>query len=105
MKTLISSTGNQLNLPMDKRFGRAKWFCIYDHEKQSTEFIENQYADSQGGAGNQTATFVVELGVQQIISGHFGPKAKAILEQFDIQLIESEATPSIEALIEKLRNN
>jgi len=36
MKTIITSTGNELSSQFDKRFGRAGWFCLYDEDTEET---------------------------------------------------------------------
>ena len=87
MKTVISSTGNSLNSEFDLRFGRASWFCIYEDSTDEVQFVENSSKDAQSGAGTKAVEIVAELGAQRIISGDFGPKAKKLLEQFDIQMV------------------
>ena len=99
MKILITSSGKEVKSNMDKRFGRAPWFCIYDQKQQTTTFIENGNSESQGGAGTKTAEKMIELGIEQIFSGQFGPKAKSLLEKFNIQMVEIDDEISIEALL------
>jgi predicted Fe-Mo cluster-binding NifX family protein len=105
MKTAISSTGNNSNSVFDLRFGRAGWFCIYDSETKKTEFFENENKDASGGAGTKTAEKVAELGVTQVISGDFGPKAKSLLERFKIQMIiMNENSKTVQEIINKIQN-
>jgi len=87
MKTVITSKGQKLDSKFDLRFGRGAYFCIHDSETGKSEFIKNEYADAQGGAGTKTAEKMVELGVGKVISGDFGPKAKSLLNEFKIQMI------------------
>ena len=86
-KTIITSTGNNTESQFDKRFGRAKYFCIYDTKTGETEFIENENVNAQGGAGTKTVEKMVELNVSKVISGDFGPKAKDLLDKFNIQMV------------------
>lgn len=103
MKIVITSAGNSLKSKFDLRFGRAAWLCIYDTESQTTEFIENENKDINGGAGTKTSEKVAELGAQQVISGDFGPKAKALLEKLKIQMIVlDEGNKTIRDIIERL---
>ncbi|MEN8117983.1 MAG: NifB/NifX family molybdenum-iron cluster-binding protein [Bacteroidota bacterium] len=92
MKTIITSQGDNVKSKFDLRFGRAGWFCIYDPETKSIEFIENENKNAQGGAGTKTAEMVAELGAKQVVSGDFGPKAKSLLERFKIQMILLDET-------------
>lgn len=90
MKTIITSTENNLEAQMDLRFGRCAWFCLYDHDAGQTEFIENEFKDARGGAGTKVAELMLTLGADRIISGDFGPKAKEMMDKFNIQLIKMD---------------
>ena len=87
MKTVITSTGEGENHLFDLRFGRAAWFCVYDDETKSLQFIKNKHLDAASGAGKKVVEEMIELGASKIISGDFGPKAKALLEKFDVQMV------------------
>ena len=105
MKTIITSTGNQVNSIFDLRFGRAAWFCLYDDESNEISFIENQNISSNSGAGTKTVEKIMELGVQKVISGDFGPKAKELLEQFNVQMVILEDdNNTIQDIINKLKS-
>ncbi len=105
MKTIITSTGNQLNSIFDLRFGRAGWFCLYDDQLDEISFIENENISSQSGAGTKTVEKVVELGVQKVISGDFGPKAKELLEKFNIQMVLlQDDNKTVQKIIDQLKS-
>jgi predicted Fe-Mo cluster-binding NifX family protein len=87
MKILITSQGENLDSLFDLRFGRGKYFCIYDDETKKSDFIENKNANAMGGAGTKTSEQIIELGVQKVISGDFGPKAKDLLVKFGVQMV------------------
>ncbi|MCK4989008.1 MAG: hypothetical protein KAS29_00925 [Bacteroidales bacterium] len=87
MKTVITSQSNNQKAPFDPRFGRAAWYCLIDDETGKPSFIENDQAEATGGAGVKTAEKMVELGIQKVISGDFGPKAKDLLDKFNIQMV------------------
>ena len=105
MKTIITSTGNQLNSIFDLRFGRAGWFCLYDDQSGEISFIENENINSQSGAGTNTVEKVVELGAQKVISGDFGPKAKELLEKFNIQMVLlQDDNSTVQHIIDNLKS-
>ena len=105
MKLAITSTGNSMESKFDLHFGRSAWFCIYDKESGTIQFVANRNKDSMSGAGSKTAEMVAELGVNQVISGDFGPKAKALLERFEIQMIIlNEENSTIQGILDKLKN-
>ncbi|MCT4587709.1 MAG: dinitrogenase iron-molybdenum cofactor biosynthesis protein [Carboxylicivirga sp.] len=103
MNIIITSKGNQLQSEFDLRFGRAAYFCLYNTDNKSTTFIKNENVDAQGGAGTKSAEKVVELEAKRIISGDFGPKAKDLLNKFNIQMVMlDEDHSTIESIIAKL---
>jgi predicted Fe-Mo cluster-binding NifX family protein len=87
MKTVITAKENNTQSLFDLRFGRGAWFCVFDSETKNTSFVKNEFADAQGGAGTKAAEKMIELGVQKVISGDFGPKAKDLLTQFNVQMV------------------
>lgn len=102
MKTIITSTGKSKSDLFDKRFGRAAFFCVFDETNKKVEFHENPYKEAASGAGVKTAEMAVKLKATKVISGHFGPKAKELLEKFDIQLVVLEQNMKVSEIIEKL---
>ena len=104
MKTIISSTGNKPNSDFDQRFGRAEWFCLLDEETGETSFYENESKEASHGAGTKAVEKVVELGATRVISGDFGPKAKELLEKFNIQMVLiSDESKSIADIIDSIK--
>lgn len=87
MKTIISSTGNDLDSGFDLRFGRAEWFCLLDEMSGETRFFKNENKEATHGAGTKAVEKVIELGANRVISGDFGPKVKELLEKFNIQMV------------------
>jgi len=104
MNTLISSTGNNLDAGFDLRFGRAGWFCLLNEKTGETTFYENENKEASHGAGTKAVEKVVELGANRVISGDFGPKAKELLEKFNIQMVLlSDDSKSISDIIDSIK--
>ncbi|MBA7552565.1 hypothetical protein ES705_45133 [subsurface metagenome] len=103
-KTVITSSGNKLTSPFDRRFGRAAWYCVYDEKTGESTFYKNENQNASHGAGIKAAEKMVELNVQKIISGDFGPKAKDLLDKFNIQMvIIQDDTITVQEIINKLK--
>jgi predicted Fe-Mo cluster-binding NifX family protein len=87
MKVVITSLGETLESPVDQRFGRARYFILYDTESNEWSVHDNkQNLNAAQGAGIQAGQKVVELGAEAVITGHCGPKAFATLKAGNIDL-------------------
>ena len=76
MKLVITSLGEELDSPVDQRFGRARYFIVFDTETGEWEPRGNrQNLQAVQGAGIQAAQTASELGAEAVITGHCGPKA------------------------------
>ncbi len=105
MKTVITSSGKEIKSPFDKRFGRAAWYCVFDENSGEVTFHENDQINAGHGAGTKAAEKMVELNINKVISGDFGPKAKDLLDKFNIQMvIIQENTLTVEGIIERMKS-
>jgi len=87
MKICITSRGPDLSSEVDPRFGRARYFIIYDDESEQYETVDNaQNVNAGGGAGVQSATTVARKGCSWVVSGHMGPKALSVLKEAGIRI-------------------
>lgn len=99
MKIALTTSGSELNAPLDSRFGRAPKFLIYDLENKTFEVIDNaQNLNAAQGAGIQSAQNIARQGVKALITGHCGPKAFRVLESAGIKIYNASATTVQEAL-------
>ncbi len=82
MKIAVSAQENNPDSLIDTRFGRAKYFVVYDDETGNWDAIDNvQNLQAAQGAGIQSAATVVNAGCIALISGHCGPKAFTALNK------------------------
>ena len=103
MKIAITSEGNSEKSQFDRKFGRAAWICVFDKANNEIVFVENKNKNLNGGAGTKTAEKIAELGVEKVISGDFGPKAKEMLSKLKIDMIILQRNKSsIEEIINDL---
>jgi len=94
MRIAITARGEQMQSPVDPRFGRAKWFVVIDTETGAFEAVDNKKSfDAAQGAGIQAGRNVAELRVEAVITGNVGPKAFATLKAAGIDVfIGAEGT-------------
>lgn len=87
MKIAVTAENSFSESMVDPRFGRAKFFLVYDEDKKTWEaFDNNQNLQSAQGAGIQSAANVVNAGCKVLISGHCGPKAYTALTKAGVEV-------------------
>lgn len=85
MKLVITSMGETIDSPVDQRFGRTRYFIVYDTESGEWSAHDNKVnLQAAQGAGIQAGQKVIELGGDALLTGHCGPKAYAILAAGDV---------------------
>jgi predicted Fe-Mo cluster-binding NifX family protein len=83
---VISVKKPNLDSAVDPRFGRASWFLVVDPLTKSWEAVQNPALSQSHGAGIAAAQFVIDRGVEAVISGRFGPNAAMALKAAGIQM-------------------
>ena len=105
MKIAITSQGNTLNASVDPRFGRAKYFIIFDTDADKFTVKNNsQNLNAAQGAGIQAAQNVIDTGVKAVITGHCGPKAFQVLSAGNIK-IATGAKGTVQDAINDFKND
>jgi len=99
MKIAVSSTGKDMESPIDPRFGRARQFILFDPDRGAFEVIDNSVnLNAAQGAGIQTAQRIADSGASVLISGNCGPKAFQVLSAAGVKVYTCEAKNVMEAL-------
>ncbi len=99
MKIAVTSRGTSLDSEIDERFGRARYFIIYDTETEASQAVDNeQNLNSPQGAGVQAAEKIAKLGAESLITGHCGPKAFRALSAAGIKVYNTDADTVKEAI-------
>ena len=99
MKLAISCKERSEDADVDPRFGRALYFCIYETDSDTFEFIDNaQSLNSPSGAGVQAAQTILNAGVSALVTGHCGPKAFRALAAANVQIYTNVAGTVQEAV-------
>ena len=105
MRIAVSSEGQDLSAKVDPRFGRAKYFIVYDTKTEGFEVVSNdQNFNAAQGAGIQSAQNVARMEVDLVVSGNLGPKAFRALSAAGIKAaLWSDGT--VAEAVELARNN
>lgn len=103
MKIAITSSGSTLEAEVDKRFGRAAMFILFDLANDKFEVFDNkQNLNAAQGAGIQAAEKVFNMKAEAVITGHCGPKAFAALSAAGIK-VYCGATGSVGSMVTALK--
>lgn len=105
MKIIITCQGNTIESYLDPRFGRCSFFCVYDTEKDSVNFVKNENKEATEGAGPASVAFVANYNARKIVSGEFGFKIKKMLNELEIQMIMIKENKTIKEIIDYIKEN
>jgi predicted Fe-Mo cluster-binding NifX family protein len=103
MKIAVSSSGKDLQAQIDPRFGRCSCFLIIEADDLSYHHFENTNAALGGGAGVQSAQFVISQGAKTVITGNCGPKAMQVFSAAGIDVFTGQKGIVAEA-VQKLKS-
>lgn len=101
----LTTSGDDLTAILDKRFGRAPKFLIYNTETKEFTIKDNgQNLNAAQGAGIQAGQNVAATGADAVITGHCGPKAFVVLNAAKIAIYNCKAD-TIQQAIDMFNNN
>ncbi len=99
MKIAVSSQGARPDSMLDSRFGRARYFVVFDTDTGAFSAFDNGVnLNAAQGAGIQSGKRVVELGAGALITGHAGPKAFATLQAGGVSIYTGAAGTVADAI-------
>ena len=91
---------NKQNPPLTTVFGKAKWFAFAD-DGGTVEIRENPYA----GAGPKTVSWLVDAGVDTVVTQHIGGNPFMIMKDAGIRIFyPGEGRILVDEVLEKMRN-
>jgi predicted Fe-Mo cluster-binding NifX family protein len=99
MKIAVTSTGANLDSPIDPRFGRAAYLIIVDTESLAFEAVDNTASvNAFKGAGIQAAAAISRKGAKALLTGYCGPKAFEVLQAAKIK-VANDVTGTVKEAI------
>jgi predicted Fe-Mo cluster-binding NifX family protein len=80
MKMAIAANGADLDAPLSPIFGRCSTYILVDTDTMEYEAVANPAVSAGGGAGIQSAQFIVGRGAQGVVAGNVGPNAFGVFQ-------------------------
>ena len=106
MKIAVTSTGQDLDAPMDPRFGRAAYILIIDSETMAFEVLDNaENVNAFKGAGIQAAAMISDKHADVLLTGFCGPNAFKTLEAAKVKVAGDVSGTVREALAAYVEGN
>ena len=104
MKIAIPADETVLASEVCMSFGRAPYFYIYETLTKMGDFIENEAANSPGGAGVKAAQIVADSHADVLITPRCGENAAEVFKATKLEIYKSKPgsiQENINAFIEK----
>lgn len=88
-----------LALPVDEEtlegsvcisFGRAPFFCYYNTETKTAEFIDNEAKNASGGAGITSSQNIVDKGTDVLLTVRCGQNAAEVLTGGNVKIYKTK---------------
>lgn len=99
MKIAITSQDKELSSEVDPRFGRAKWFIVFDTDTGKYDAVNNEVGlNAAQGAGIQTGQNIANIGVEGVITGNVGPNAFKTLNAAGVKIFLANKQTVAEAV-------
>jgi len=103
MKIALPVTSDKVEDQMNRTFGRAPKFMIYETQTDAFEMVDNaQNLNAAQGAGTQSAQNVASSGAKAIICKNCGPNAYQVLTAAGIEIYIAESG-TVKENIEKFK--
>lgn len=106
MKIIFTSQGAEWDSQIDPRFGRTRYFFVYDDETEAVETFDNSAIDQEAhGAGPRTAQKLAEFGAQVLITGNGpGGNAAAVLQTTGVAIHVGAGEMTVKEALAAYRN-
>jgi len=79
----------EIDSPLSEVFGRSKYFLILSEGKIKSEILSNPFSSELGGAGIQSAKFLIEHNIDTLITKQIGVHPLRFLNSVNIKVFIS----------------
>lgn len=106
MNIVFTTQGTDWDSPIDPRFGRTRYFFVFNEETDDVQTVDNSAIDKEAhGAGPKTSQKLVELGAEVLITGNGpGGNAAAVLKTTGVEIYVGAGEMTVKEALEAYRN-
>lgn len=90
MKVAIPVESKSLDAPVCPSFGRTPLYVLIDTDSGAHEYLDNEAAASQGGAGIKAAQALVDSGTAVLITYRCGENAAQVLNAAEVKIYKAQ---------------
>lgn len=87
MKIVIPAQAKNIDSILDLKFGKCKYFCVYDPKNDQSEFFKNNLPPNQGKRSKHILGLLKKWETEMIITANIGPNMINSLEKEGIRII------------------
>ncbi len=98
MKVVFTMQGDGRDGLLDRRFGRAETFLVYNSETDERRLVANSAVGAAMGAGLKAAEAIVALGAVALVTGECGVKALHALQRAGVKVYSTDSATFADAL-------
>ncbi|MBK7630326.1 MAG: NifB/NifX family molybdenum-iron cluster-binding protein [Ignavibacteriales bacterium] len=94
----VSINKPELSSEISDVFGKSKYFLIYNSTHNTSEFLLNPFTSELGGAGIQSAWFLIEKNIEAVITKRIGINPLRFFSSSKIKLYQFNNGTAEEAI-------
>lgn len=98
MLIAVSTKNLDLSSELSEAFGRSEYFLLFDSKTNASDFVKNPYSSELGGAGIQSARFLIEKKVETVITTFIGFNTLRFFNSLNIKIYRCEDCTAEESI-------
>lgn len=98
MLIAVSIKEPDLTSELSDAFGRSKYFLLFNSDTKAYEFTLNPYSAELGGAGIQSARFLIERKIETVITAFIGFNTLRFFNSLNVKVYACENCKAGESL-------
>lgn len=98
MLIAISINKPDLLAELSDTFGRSKYFVVHNSTDNVSEFLLNPFSMELGGAGIQSARFLIEKNIETLVTAYIGAHPLSIFYSSNIKVYRYSKGSAAEAI-------